>query len=166
MSESFLRRPDRDGPIGALCDESARAASEFCDLVERIPQELFVREHECDDPDTQSIRTICAHVIGAAHRHADYIRKALELPVDECFRFTPERLENPLQVRDYLAEQIRYLEETVEGLHSLAGEKVLSLTFKARWGPIYDPEMMLEHAIVHLLRHRRQIARWPGVNMG
>jgi len=25
----------------------------------------------------------------------------------------------------------------------------------------YDPEMLLEHAVVHLLRHRRQLERWP-----
>jgi hypothetical protein len=28
------------------------------------------------------------------------------------------------------------------------------------WGPRYDPEMLLEHAVCHVLRHRRQLERW------
>jgi hypothetical protein len=27
------------------------------------------------------------------------------------------------------------------------------------WGQVYDIEQMLEHAIVHILRHRRQVKR-------
>jgi len=33
------------------------------------------------------------------------------------------------------------------------------LTFRMSWGTLFNPEILLEHAIVHLLRHRRQIAR-------
>jgi hypothetical protein len=32
----------------------------------------------------------------------------------------------------------------------------------ARWGPVYDLEQLLEHMIVHVLRHRRQIERFLG----
>jgi uncharacterized damage-inducible protein DinB len=35
-----------------------------------------------------------------------------------------------------------------------------SLKIKAGWGQIYDTEQMMEHAIVHILRHRRQIERF------
>ena len=35
-----------------------------------------------------------------------------------------------------------------------------ALEFTVLWGPRYDPEMILEHAVVHLLRHRRQLERW------
>jgi hypothetical protein len=31
---------------------------------------------------------------------------------------------------------------------------------EARWGPRYDLEQLLEHAIVHVLRHRRQIDKF------
>ncbi|MNL67316.1 hypothetical protein D3C87_1918870 [compost metagenome] len=34
-----------------------------------------------------------------------------------------------------------------------------SLKIKAGWGQLYDIEQMTEHAIVHILRHTRQIAR-------
>lgn len=29
-----------------------------------------------------------------------------------------------------------------------------------RWGQLYDVEQLFEHAIVHILRHRRQIERF------
>ncbi len=31
---------------------------------------------------------------------------------------------------------------------------------KVRWGQKYDVEQLFEHAIVHVLRHRRQIERY------
>jgi len=34
-------------------------------------------------------------------------------------------------------------------------DKILS-----RWGQQYDPEQILEHAIVHVMRHQRQIERF------
>jgi hypothetical protein len=38
-------------------------------------------------------------------------------------------------------------------------EEMASIRIAARWGPTYDLEQLLEHAIVHVLRHRRQIER-------
>jgi hypothetical protein len=51
---------------------------------------------------------------------------------------------------------------TVAGLRAdpaFAAEEVSSILVPVNWGPVYDPEGMLEHGIVHLLRHRRQIER-------
>ena len=31
---------------------------------------------------------------------------------------------------------------------------------KVRWGQTYDAEQLMEHAIVHILRHRRQIEKF------
>jgi hypothetical protein len=63
-------------------------------------------------------------------------------------------------VRPRLARELRFMEETVDGLTGDDAE-LEALRFQVGWGPTYDPEMMLEHIIVHLLRHRRQIERWP-----
>ena len=41
----------------------------------------------------------------------------------------------------------------------IAAEEVSSILFPVNGGPVYDPQGMLEHGIVHLLRHRRQIER-------
>ena len=35
-----------------------------------------------------------------------------------------------------------------------------NLKIKTRWGQLYDVDQLFEHAIVHVLRHRRQIERF------
>lgn len=159
MSEqtAFLGNPDRPGAFGALMGEAARAAADFCERIESIAPEEFHRERPSDDPDTVSIRAICNHAIGAAHRYADYIRKARGLPHVESFKLDPGRLQRPEDVRPLLAEALRYTEGAIE---NFPDEEVAGLTFQVRWGPTYDAEMILEHGIVHLLRHRRQVERW------
>lgn len=156
----FLDHPGRGGPFGALMDEYARAAADFCDVLERVPVAVFDEERESDDPDTVSVRAIAAHVVGASRRYADYIRKARGLPYEDRHVVAPDALAGPQDVRPRLAEALRYTEGALEALYDAGADDLAGLTFPVRWGPIYDPEMLLEHAIVHLLRHRRQIERW------
>jgi hypothetical protein len=156
----FLERPGLPGPFGALLDEYARAAGDFCSVVEALPLDLFLRRHESADPELFSIQAICAHVVGAAYGHASYTRIARQMPRRE----RPSRKElwadEPAGLRPLLAREVRFMEETIDGLTGDEAE-LEALRFPVRWGPTYDPEMMLEHTIVHLLRHRRQIERWP-----
>ena len=44
----------------------------------------------------------------------------------------------------------------------LPEEEASSLQIRSGWGPLYDFEQLFEHAIVHVLRHRRQIERFLG----
>ena len=62
--------------------------------------------------------------------------------------------------RAQLGRALRHTETTLDGFWDVDEKAVLALTFQVPWGPTYDPEMILEHGIVHLLRHRRQIERW------
>jgi hypothetical protein len=156
----FLNRPGLPGQFGAIMDEYARAAHDFCGVVERVPVARFAHARESADPDTVSIRAVCAHAVRAAHRYADYIRKRRGLPFVEQFEFPMEGLASPDDVRPRLAEALQYTEAALDGLYNTPEKEVAALTFQVRWGPTYDPEMILEHAIVHLLRHRRQVERW------
>ena len=158
--DDFLERPGRAGMFGALLDESGRAAEDFCRVVERISQATFEAERVSDDPSTVSPRAICAHVCGAARRYADYIRKALDLPHVDRYEMHLEQVRTPLDVRPLLGEGLRYTEEALEGIFDDRREASQIVQFMVRWGPVYDPEMLLEHGIVHLLRHRRQLERW------
>jgi hypothetical protein len=76
MTTTFIRHPGLSGPFGALMDEYARAAEDFCRVVENFDLARFDAERPSNDPNTVSPRAICLHVIGAAHRYAHYIRKA------------------------------------------------------------------------------------------
>jgi len=156
---AFLKRPGLPGPFGALMDEYARAAEDFCRVIETVPPDLFERERESSDPDTRSLRALCTHAVGAAHRYADYILKARGKGDPGAFQLDPARMAGPMSVRPLLTEMLRYTEDVLDDFYEHP-DRAESLTFQVRWGPTYDSEMILEHGIVHLLRHRRQVERW------
>ncbi len=156
----FLRLPGRPGPWGALMDEAARAAEDFCVVAEGFPEDAFVRGRVSDDADTVSPRSISVHVCGAAGRYADYVHDALGTNHDGAPPDPDATLRAPGDVRGHLTAALRYTESTIEPLLDASYEAVRGLAFEVRWGPTYDPEMLLEHGICHLLRHRRQLERW------
>ena len=160
MTTGFLDHPGRPGALGAILDETARAADDFCRVVETLTPAQFDEQRPGDDPNTALLRAICVHTVGAAHRYADYIRKARGLPFVEIYQLAPEDLAGPADVRPRLGQAFRYTEGALDGLWAASGAEIARITFPVRWGPTYVPEMILEHGVVHLLRHRRQIERW------
>ena len=42
----------------------------------------------------------------------------------------------------------------------MSDEEIVSVVTHSRWGVRYDLEQLLEHAVVHILRHRRQIEKF------
>ena len=160
MTTTFIHHPGLSGPFGALMDEYARAAEDFCRVVESFDLLRFDAERPSNNPNTISPRAISLHVIGAAHRYAHYIRKALGVEFVERYEADPARLHSPRDVRGLLTDGIVLTEQTVEPLLKATEQEIQALSFAVRWGPRYDPEMILEHAVCHLLRHRRQLERW------
>ena len=157
---AFLNEPDLPGPWGALLDECARAAADLCRVVEAMPLDVFTATRPGPDEHTASPRAICLHVVGAARRYADYVRKALGLPHVDRFVLPDAAIAKPSDLRPHLAEALRYTEASVAPMRGWPEAKVEALKFQVRWGPTYDPEMILEHGVCHLLRHRRQLERW------
>lgn len=157
-----MKKSYRSGAIGALMDEYERAAAALKDLIEQIPEDDFVRvvDSQTEDDDCRSVQTIMSHVVRAEYGYADYIR--------EQFSITSTRPQPKLLSRreslEQLDEALRYTAETLEGRWEMSGEEIAATVIKSRWGIVYDVEGMLEHAIVHILRHRRQIEKfiWQG----
>ena len=140
----------------ACIGEYRRAAGEFCDVVERFATKAFAAERASDDPDTVSPLAVCRHVVSAAHGYANYLRKAQGLALAQLV----DRVKGQGDVRPALDAEIRYTEESVAPMRRLPGDEVTKIEFKVSWGSVYNPEILLEHAICHLLRHRRQLERW------
>jgi uncharacterized damage-inducible protein DinB len=153
-----MRKTYRSGAIGALMDEYERAASELRCLVEQIPDDDFVRvvDLQTKDDDCRSVQTIISHVVRAGYGYADYIR--------EQFSIASTRPQNQLLSRQESLEQLdaalRYTAQTLEGKWEMSDEEISGTVIKSRWGVVYNVEGLLEHAIVHILRHRRQIERF------
>jgi hypothetical protein len=88
------------------------------------------------------------------------IEKACGLDFVERYEADPARLHSTRDIRALLAEGIVLIEETVEPLLNATESEIQALSFTVRWGPRYDPEVIPEHAVCHVLRHRRQLERW------
>ena len=147
----------RKGGVGAMMDEYERAAAELSGLVRRISDDEFelVRDRQTQDEGCRSIQTILNHVVRAGYGYAGYIR--------EAFATDAKRPEVPLGKRleslDQLEVMLSYTVATLEGKWELSDEEIQAVQIHSRWGAMYDLEQLLEHAIVHVLRHRRQVER-------
>ena len=53
-----------------------------------------------------------------------------------------------------------YTLKTLEDKWDITEQQVLATSMKFSNGKAYDFEQLMEHAIVHILRHRRQIERF------
>ena len=157
-----MRKSYRSGAIGALMDEYERAALELARLVEQIPDDDFMRvvDSQTKDEDCRSVQTIMSHVVRAAYGYADYIRGQLSIA---STRPQPELLSREESL-EQLDAALRYTIETLDGRWEMSGEEISGIVIKTRWGAVYDLEGLLEHAIVQILRHRRQIEKfiWQG----
>lgn len=145
--------------IRAIFDEYARALRDLKGVVSAIPADRFAGSTALADEEFPNIRAIMWHVIGAANRYADYLESALDA-TDVTRREHTYRYETPDEALSSLGQA---LERTVTVMAKCQGrseEALAALQIRTRWEQIYDIEQMLEHAIVHILRHRRQIERW------
>lgn len=150
----------RNGPVGALMDEYERAADELKTLLRTVSQKDFltIADPETSDPDCRSIQTIMNHVVKAGYGYANYIRK--QFGNDWVTRKNDYELNSPDIACDEFDKMLSYTLETLQDKWNITGEDVAKNLIKTTWGQTYDFEQLLEHAIVHVLRHRRQIERF------
>jgi uncharacterized damage-inducible protein DinB len=148
----------RPGAVGALMDEYERAARELSGIVAGLSDDEYelLRDEETKDEDCRSIRTIMSHVVRATYNYADYIRAATG---QASARPEPRSLARAACL-DAFDAGLAYTVETLDGRWRMSDEEIMAVSMIVRWGPTYDLEQLLEHAIVHVLRHRRQIERF------
>lgn len=153
-----MRESYRKGAIGALMDEYERAAAELRELVEQIPDDDFVQvvDSQTKDEDCRSVQTIMSHVVRAGYGYADYIREQFSIASTR----PQSRLLSRQESLEQLDEALRYTVDTLDGRWEMRDEEIVGTVIKSRWGGIYNVESLLEHAIVHILRHRRQIEKF------
>ena len=150
----------RQGAKGALLDEYEKAITELQNVIADISDKdlVTVIDTVTTDENCRSIQTILSHVVSSAYSYAIYI---MHYYGHQMVR--PEKTFHTT-VKDYvrdLTEAFQFTETVFRDikdseLEQLEQEKKIA----ARWGQSYDIEQMMEHAIVHILRHRRQIERY------
>jgi uncharacterized damage-inducible protein DinB len=148
----------RKGGIGALMDEYERASSELKRLLEQTLDAEYsqIVDTQTKDEGCRSIQTIMTHVVNSGYGYANYIR--------ELFSMASDRPSNSLishqEVVAQLDGMLDYTVRTLDGKWEMTDETLDNAAIHSGWGVTYTLEQLLEHAIVHILRHRRQIERF------
>lgn len=148
----------RKGAIGALMDELERATLELRMRID--PLSLQTYEHLMDpateDENCRSIQTIISHVVSSGYSYADYLRTAFGIKSSR----PPYRMLPRAEVLPAIDAMLEYTTDTLENKWEMPEEQIVAVRIHSRWGVDYDMEQLLEHAIVHVLRHRRQIDKF------
>ncbi len=149
-----------NGATGALLDEYERAIRDLKRMIANLQKTDLetVVDPETTDPDCRSIQTVLTHVVRSAFGYATYIRQKNGESID--FRLG-KSCETAAEYCMELDAAFEFTAQTFEmfpdmELESFEAHKKI----KVRWGQLYDVDQMMEHAIVHILRHRRQIERF------
>lgn len=148
----------RKGALGALMDEYERAAFELKSIVEPVGDANYTRiaDDETADQDCRSIQTIMSHVVHAGYSYANGIRREISMK-----DFPREK--GPVEFRAIGGEidkMLAYTAETLDGKWTLSNDEIDKIIIKSTSGFTETLEQLLEHAIVHILRHRRQIEKF------
>ncbi len=144
--------------VDALLEEWDRARLEIVALLPRIP----AAEFSGGDPlDEQHTRGILVHVLRAGYGYAAWVCDALRFPPPER-RMDPKALDGRDAFTAGFADLQRFFFAALGPLqdtHLEPPQGQLAPQFRSRWGENFTVEQMLEHAVCHNLRHRRQLAR-------
>jgi uncharacterized damage-inducible protein DinB len=116
-------------------------------------KKLDIKMPLTEDKDYQSLETLLRHILRAARGYMTWTCEKLNLPDPEIEK-TPEIDVIGIQVDEHLAH---LLERWKLPLVEIEENKFHSPTFKSRWGVEYCIDAMLEHAVMHPVRHEFQL---------
>jgi uncharacterized damage-inducible protein DinB len=143
--------------VHALLAEYKKAINELQHVIQDISETSleFVIDNETQNPDCKSIQTVLTHVISSGYSYCIYIQNSKNINSKR-----PEKM-NRTSILEYAKDLDDVLEFTNNTFANLSDsdleEQDNTKKIMTSWEQIYDIEQLMEHAIVHVLRHRRQI---------
>lgn len=147
----------RKGAIGALLDEYERALADLKKVIAPIDSHTltFIIDPYTDDEDCRSIQSILAHVVCSGYGYAINIHNLKGNAVEKPVRIPRN------STQEYVADIDAMFAYTQKVLSQVNENEIrqtnTALKIENALGQLFDIEQMAEHAIVHVLRHRRQI---------
>lgn len=155
-----MRRLSRLGAKGALLDVYEDTIQELRVAFKSLSDEALLKVLAPDnvDENCRSIQAILGHVVSSAFSYAIYVQELRGMAIPRPgVRLRPT-------ISAYLADLDEAFAFTLTVFEAVMEDELEEFDpeFKinARWGQIYDIEQMMEHAIVHVLRHTRQIEKF------
>ncbi len=150
----------RKGAIGALMDEYERAALELKSIVETVSEEEYERiaDAETKDADCHSIQTMMNHVVHAGYGYANGIRKQFSIPFKPLGK--ERRQISQSQIGGEIDKFLAYTVETLDGKWKMSYAEMEETIIMRKENFSENIEQLLEHAVLHILRHRRQVEKF------
>jgi uncharacterized damage-inducible protein DinB len=107
------------------------------------------------DPAYQSPQHLGGHVLRAARNYLTWIGECVQRPVTD--------VDADQDFVSVAAKGRAFVDEVLDAwrrhLAALEDSELAPAVFTSRWGEPYNVEQMLEHAVVHPMRHRVQLER-------
>ncbi|PSK91512.1 DinB family protein [Taibaiella chishuiensis] len=149
----------RKGACGALLDEYEQVIDTLKKVIRPIPDSelaTIIDPHTADD-NCRSLQAILSHVVHAGYGYATSIHNlsgpAQTRPGKALHPQTAAYLDDLDHMFLFTQQVFRAIEDA--DLEQTDNQRKIM----SGWGQVYDIEQMMEHAIVHIMRHRRQIER-------
>jgi hypothetical protein len=119
----------------------------------RLALASSLRLPQTDDPAYASLGALGRHVLSAAGGYMIWMCEVLALP-DPGIRPAPDAAAIVCDVNDYMEH---VLERWRAPLREVSDEKLETPEYPSRWQTRYCIDSMLEHAVVHPIRHAFQL---------
>jgi|DEB19_MinimDraft_2_1074335.scaffolds.fasta_scaffold08523_2 uncharacterized damage-inducible protein DinB len=147
------------GSIGALIGEYRKAIDELINVIQPISEKQLMDTIDTDtkDLDCKSIQSILTHVVCSGYGYIIYIENHIGKNKQRLEKTTYGNVNNYIEQLNLMFEYaVNFFQENSNlEIEQLDNSKKINVS----WGQQYDIEQLLEHAIVHILRHRRQIEK-------
>lgn len=155
-----FKTAELSGSIGALIGEYRKAIDELITVIKPINKQQLceIIDHTTTDDDCKSIQTILTHVVCSGFGYIIYIENYLGNNKPRLERIPYENVSRYIEQLDGMFEYALnfFLLNPIVEIEQIDQSKKIIVN----WGQQYDIEQLLEHAIVHILRHRRQIEKF------
>lgn len=151
----------RKGAIGALLDEYEIALADFKKTIKNVTADELIKivDTKTKNPNCKSIQTILTHVVKCGYyypililRHK-YPGKNFHLP-------EVKHLNSIKEYNKALDEMFVFNEQALGKIKESDMWNYSKNRMESGWGQQYDFDQIMEHAIMHIYRHRRQIKKF------
>jgi len=148
----------KNGMLVALMEEYRKAALEYKEVLTQLTTGQFIEivDRETKYVDCQSIQNLTFHVVQSGYTYANYVQSIVE---GKWLEYDKE-INTPNSGIVEIDKMLGYTEMIFDEIWYKSNELIEQWVFETRWGVTYDFEQLMEHAIVHILRHRRQIVNF------
>lgn len=151
----------KTGVIGALLDEYDFVINDLKNTISDIKDAdlKIIADGKTSNKDCVSIQSVLTHVVLCGYNYMTMI----EIHKGNSDSPWPKRVYFET-IEEYNSALDRMLDHTVKTFDKITESEMYEPDPEKKiltgWGQLYDYEQLMEHAIVHISRHRRQIQKF------